>query len=80
MLTQIKKEQKFIVIATDKNLGPAIMEINYYIQRCLTDHLNQTNTYKELSEMDTRILNEENFCFICTHFIDNSKATIVWLH
>ena len=26
--------------------------------------------------MDARILNEENFRFICTHFIDNSKATI----
>ena len=26
--------------------------------------------------MDVRILNEEKFCFICTHFIDDSKATI----
>ena len=52
------------------------MEIDYYIQRCLTDHLDQTNTYKELSEMDAHILNEENFRFICTHFIDNSKATL----
>ena len=72
MLSQIKKERKFIVIATNKNLGQAIMEIDYHIQRCLTDHLNQTNTYKELSEMDARILNEEKFCFICTHFIDDS--------
>ena len=76
MLSKIKKEQKIIVIATDKNLGPATIEIEYYIQRCLTDHLDQTNTYKELSEMEARILNEENYCFICTHFIDNSKATI----
>ena len=76
MLSKIKKEQKFIVNATDKNLGPAIMEIDYQIQRCLTDHLDQTNTYKELSEMDARISNEEKFCFICTHFIDNSNATI----
>ena len=76
MLSRIKKERKFIVIATNKNLGPAIMKIDYYIQRCLTDHLDQTHTYKELSEMDARILNEENFRFICTHFIDNSKATL----
>ena len=64
------------VIATDKNLGPAIMEIDYYIQRSLTDHLDKTHTYKELSEMDAQILNEENFRFICTHFIDDSKATL----
>ena len=76
MLSKIKKEQTFIVIATNKNLGPAIMEINYYIQRCLTDHLDQTNTYKELSEMGQCILNEEKFCFICAHFIDDSKGTI----
>ena len=57
MLSQIKKEQKFVVIVTNKNLGPAIMKIDYYIQRCLTDHLKQTNTYKELSEMDAHILN-----------------------
>ena len=52
------------------------MEIDYYIQRSLTDHLDQTHTYKELSEMDARILIEENFRFICTYFIDDSKATL----
>ena len=31
LLRLIKKERKFIVIATDKNLDPAIMEIEYYI-------------------------------------------------
>ena len=76
ILSKIKKGRTFIVIATDKNLEQAIIEINYYIQRYLTDHLDQTNTYKKLSEMDTHTLNEENFCFIYTHFIDNSKATI----
>ena len=52
------------------------MIIDYYIQRCLTDHLNQTNTYQELSEMNAGILNEDNFRFICAHFIDDSMATI----
>ena len=61
ILSCIKKERKFIVIATNRNLGPAIMEIDYYIQRCLTDHIEQTNTYKELSEIDARILNRDKF-------------------
>ena len=76
MLSKIKKERKFIVIATDKKLRPAIIEIDYHIQRCSTDDLHQTNIYKELSKMNTHILNEENFRFVCTHFIDDSKATI----
>ena len=46
LLKHIKEKRKCIVIATDKYLGPAIMEIDYYIQRCLTDHLDNTNTYK----------------------------------
>ena len=47
LLKRIKKERKYIVIATDKNLGPAIMEIEYYIHRCLTDHLDNKDTYKD---------------------------------
>ena len=55
LLKRIKEERKYIVIATDKNLGPAIMEIDCYIQRCLTDHLDDTNTYTELTDMEARI-------------------------
>jgi hypothetical protein len=35
LLRQVKKERKFIISATDKNLGPAIMEIEQYIERCM---------------------------------------------
>ena len=61
LLKWTKKERKYIVIATDKNLGPAIMEIEYYIHRCLTDYLDKSDTYKELNEMEARLLNEDNF-------------------
>ena len=76
LLRMIKKERKFIIIATDKNLGPAIMEIDYYIHRCLTDHLNDTDTYKVLSETEARQISVDNFRFICEYFIDNHKANI----
>ena len=33
LLRQLKKERKFIVVATDKNLGPAIIELDQYIDR-----------------------------------------------
>ena len=76
LLKKIKKERKYIVIASDKNLGPCIIEIKQYINRCLTDHLNNAATYKELPELEARLINDNNFRFICEHFIDNRKATI----
>jgi hypothetical protein len=76
MLREIKKERKYIVVASDKNLGPCIIEIQHYINRCLTDHLNNTDTYKELPELEARILNDMNFRFVCEHFIDDKSATL----
>jgi hypothetical protein len=76
LLRKMKKERKYIVVAADKNLGPCIMEIEQYINRCLTDHLNITDTYKELPEIEARIINEENFRWVCKHFIDDPKANL----
>jgi hypothetical protein len=76
LLKKIKKERKYIVIASDKNLGPCIIEIKEYINRCLTDHLNNSDTYKELPELEARLINDQNFRFICKHFIDNKIATL----
>ena len=76
LLREIKKNRKYIIIATDKNLGPAIMEIDYYIYRCLTDHLDDKTTYKELSSTEAHLINYENFRFICKHFIDDKEAPI----
>eukprot|EP00978_Attheya_sp_CCMP212_P016052 scaffold41756_cov84-Attheya_sp.AAC.1 len=36
---------KFVVLATDKNLGPAIIEKGEYICKALKDHLSEANTY-----------------------------------
>ena len=76
MLRQIRKERKYIIVAADKNLGPCIIELEQYINKCMTVHLNATGTYKELIEMDARIMNEENFRWVCKEFIDNRKSKL----
>jgi hypothetical protein len=70
LLRQVKKERKFIISATDKNLDPAIMEIDQYIERALKDHLDHAETYRELIEEEALLLNEANFRWICHEFID----------
>jgi hypothetical protein len=42
VLRTLKSDRCFIVVLTDKNLGPAIMERDEYIKRVLDDHLNDT--------------------------------------
>ena len=76
LLRLIKRESKFIVIATDKNLDPAIMEIEHYIHHSLTDHFDDTDTYKVLSETEARQINVVNFRFIFEHFMDDLKANL----
>jgi hypothetical protein len=67
----IKKEKKFMVTATDKNLGPAIMETTLYIRRCLDDHLLNTTNYCELTETEALALNEHTYRRILLHWIDD---------
>jgi hypothetical protein len=51
LLRNMKNNTNFIVLNTDKNLGPAILERSVYITRCLTDHLRDTRTYKQLTNL-----------------------------
>jgi hypothetical protein len=44
-MRSLKNDRRFIVCMTDKNLGPAIIERERYIQYCLTDHLLKPSTY-----------------------------------
>ena len=45
----LRSQQDFIIANCDKNLGPAIIERNKYIQLAFKDHLNDTETYQRLS-------------------------------
>ena len=68
-----KKDQKFIIITADKNLGSCIMDIELRITRCLNDHLNKADTYEEVTEMDAILIQEDNFRWICEWFIDTTN-------
>ena len=46
-LEALKNNKEFIILPTDKNLGPAIMNRDNYIKQCLTEHL-LTHNYKKL--------------------------------
>ena len=52
LLRSLKTNQDFIILPTDKNLGPAILERDVYKRRCLQDHLLDTSTYTQLSHED----------------------------
>ena len=73
LLKQLKKDRKYIIIAADKNLGPCILDIEFYISRCLGDHLDNTDIYEEVSPIDAMLIQENNFRWICEHFIDTAN-------
>ncbi len=52
LIQTLKASQDHIVLPTDKNLGPAILERSVYKQRCLQDHLLDTTTYKRLEHWE----------------------------
>jgi hypothetical protein len=49
-LEEIRNNPRIIVIPTDKNLGPAIMDKRDYIEHCLNDHLLNADNYTQLTE------------------------------
>jgi hypothetical protein len=49
-LEELKNDPLRIIIPTDKNLGPAIMDRSGYIQHCLKDHLLNATNYKQLDK------------------------------
>ena len=54
LLKELGRNRHFIIVPTDKNLGPAIMERSVYKRRCLQDHLLDKKTYRQLSQEDAR--------------------------
>ena len=51
MIKTIKKNKHLIILITDKNLGPAIMERDEYITHILREHLHNP-TYTQLSKQE----------------------------
>jgi hypothetical protein len=47
-LTKLRNDDNIIIMPTDKNLGPAVMNRNEYVEQCLTEHL-LTPQYSQLT-------------------------------
>ena len=48
-LSTLQKQDTFLIVPCDKNLGPAIIERHDYLKIAMRDHLNNTTTYKLLN-------------------------------
>jgi hypothetical protein len=53
VFNQLRQNQNIIIKPTDKNLGPAVMDLNTYVSQVLKEHL-LTDTYKKLSPTETK--------------------------
>ena len=49
-LRELKARKDLIVLKTDKNLGPAIVEREVYIRKAFEEHLGDPKTYRRLTE------------------------------
>ena len=50
LLKALKSSENLMIVKTDKNLGPAIIEKSRYVDFAFRDHLGDDQTYKELTK------------------------------
>jgi hypothetical protein len=72
-LRDIRKTKRFCVTATDKNLGPAILDMELYIERAHTDHLGNTDQYLEITATEAHALDLANFRRILQLTVDDPR-------
>ena len=58
-LRTLQKQQTFLIIRCNKNLGPSIIECHDYLKIAMRDHLNDTTTYKSLSSSEMECYTSE---------------------
>jgi hypothetical protein len=54
LLRKVCANKQIIVLQTDKNLGPAIMDTSTYVHQCLTEHLLNERNYARLAPDQAR--------------------------
>jgi hypothetical protein len=71
LLDSLQSSQKLLVVRTDKNLGPAVVDRTTYVHHAYNDHLSNADTYQSLTphEANTGIneLTDLLSCFISHH-------------
>jgi hypothetical protein len=74
ILLALQNDKRFIIGATDKNLGPFIIERDVYIERCFQDHLLNTSNYKRLTDEAARTMRYNTQSLIVRIIAHASKA------
>ena len=59
LLDWLKDNPDFIILETDKNLGPVIMNRTTYIKNMLDQRLLNNENYRELSEQEASTMMED---------------------
>lgn len=59
LLSSVMCNKWLIILSTDKNLGPDVMERHLYIQSMLTEHLLDSKTYRQLDNQDTNNIRDK---------------------
>ena len=54
-LDYLQNQRELLVVQCDKNLGPAIIERDEYIKMIFRDHLNDTTTYRQLTDPEAKL-------------------------
>lgn len=76
LLLTLRHNPDFIVVNSDKNLGPVILERNTYIRRCFTDHLlSDDSTYDQLSPAQAAAFTS-NTAVLLSRFLTDYKHAI----
>ena len=53
-LAELRDSDDLIVLPTDKNLGPAVVDKETYVRQCLTEHLLNTKNYERLTAKEAK--------------------------
>ena len=73
-LETLRRQQTFLVVNCDKNLGPAIIERERYIEFAFRDHLSDPTTYANLSPDEATQAHADNELNLCLWLAEHKDA------
>jgi len=71
-LYALKNDKEIIIKPTDKNLGPAVLDLDKYIKQILLEHL-LTNDYKQLTK-EIALQKMDNIKLVLKNMIANNHG------
>ena len=74
VLQTLRDDKSIVIFSCDKNLGPAIIERERYIELAWHDHLHDTSTYQRLSDQEFALA-QKNTKGLIESFISQLDAT-----